>query len=339
MDKFERIKAALKGEAVDRPPGSLWYHISDIDQDPRSLAEWHKADNEKYDFDFIKLMPFGLYTVQDWGARVKIWCQRGRPPVVEDFGIHKAEDWKKLEVLPPVYGAWGKTLQTAQYVEKLTAGKTPFVQTIFSPLTTARKLAGDRILLDMKENPAVFKQALEVITETTIGFVKANINAGVSGFFFATQCAVYGFMTEAEYGEFGVPYDIKVINSYKDSTFFNIVHLHGENCMFGLVKDYPVNCLNWHDRSTPPSLAEARVKTGKCFLGGLKELPSVGGDGKTIPSILNTGSVAEVESHVHEALREMGGRGIIIGPGCITDPFMPEQNIFAVRRALSTYKS
>ncbi len=339
MNKFERIKAALNLEEVDRIPVNLWYHLSAFDQDPRSLAEVLVANNDQYDFDFIKLMPFGLYSVQDWGVKVKIFNSVGKPPIVDDYAIHALEDWSKLEVLPATYGTWGKTLQIAQYVEKLTKGKTPYVQTLFSPLTTAQKLAGDRILLDFKQDPKLFKQALQVITDTTINFVKANIAAGVSGFFFATRCANYDYMTEAEYKEFGEYYDLQVINAYQDQTFFNIAHIHGSDGMFNLIEQYPVNCVNWHDRWTPPTLAEARKKSNKCFLGGLREVPYYDENGKIVkPSLLNSGSVAEIEQHVLEAIEQVNGKGIIVGPGCGADQFVPEKNIYAIRRAVESYR-
>lgn len=339
MNKFERIRAALKLEEVDRVPANLWYHLSAADQDSRTLAETLVANNDKYDFDFIKLMPFGLYSVQDWGVKVKIFNKVGEPPIVDDYAIHEIEDWSKLDVLPATYGTWGKTLQVAQYVEKLTKGKTPYVQTIFSPLTTAQKLAGDRILLDLKQDPKLFKQALQVITDTTINFVKANIEAGVSGFFFATRCANYDYMTEDEYKEFGEYYDLQVINAYKDITFFNIAHIHGAGGMFDLVEKYPVNCINWHDRWTPPTLVEARKKSQKCFLGGIQEVPYFNEYGKIVkPSLLNIGSVDEVEKHVLEAIEELNGIGLIVGPGCGANQFVPEKNIYAIRRAVEKYK-
>jgi len=339
MNKIERIKAALHLEEVDRVPANLWYHLSAFDQDPRTLAETLVENNEKYDFDFIKLMPFGLYSVQDWGVKVKIFNSIGNPPVVDDYAVHKIEDWAKIDVLPATYGTWGKTLQVAQYVGKLTKGETPFVQTIFSPLTTAQKLAGDRILLDLKENPKLFKQALQVITDTTINFIKANIEAGVSGFFFATRCANFDYITEAEYKEFGEYYDLQVINAYKDATYFNIAHIHGADGMFDLIEKYPVNCINWHDRWTPPTLAEARKKSAKCFLGGIQEVPYRDKNGKVVkPSLLDAGSVDEVEKHILEAIEQVHGRGLIIGPGCGADQFVPDRNIYAVRRAVSSYQ-
>ena len=65
MTKEERVKAVLAGQEVDRIPASVWMHISEFDQDPRALAEAMVDFNTKFDFDFVKMMPFGAYTVPD----------------------------------------------------------------------------------------------------------------------------------------------------------------------------------------------------------------------------------------------------------------------------------
>ena len=178
-------------------------------------------------------------------------------------------------------------------------------------------------------------EALEAITQTTIDFVKANIEAGVSGFFFATQTATYDLMDDVLFAEFCKPYDLRVINTYKDITYFNVVHIHGSNIMFDTVSKYPCNCLNWHDRHTKPSLAEARTKTNKIFLGGIREVPVVGEHGKlTYESILASGTPEEIKKHIHEAIDMVGGKGLIVGPGCVADPKTSEENLDAARAAV-----
>ena len=224
MTKIERVKAALNGDEVDRIPMSIWLHYPHMDQDPKSLADIQVEMARKYDYDFIKMMPFGLYSVQDYGAKVKIFGTTHQPPIIDEFGIQSIEDWAKLKVLPATYGTYGKQLQFAQHLSKQVKDELPFIQTIFSPMTTALKLAGDRIYKDMKEDPKLFHQALSVITETTINFVKANIEAGVSGFFFASKNATTDEMTEEDFNEFALPYDMMVMDSYKDKTYFNVVH-------------------------------------------------------------------------------------------------------------------
>ena len=72
MTREERVRAAVEGREPDRVPVSVWMHISDKDQDSRSLAEAMVEFNEKYDYDFIKMMPFGAYTIPDWGAKLDI---------------------------------------------------------------------------------------------------------------------------------------------------------------------------------------------------------------------------------------------------------------------------
>ena len=69
MTRKERIQAALLKKEVDRLPVSVWMHFSEFDQDPRSLAETMVSFNEKFDYDFIKMMPFGAYSTPDWGAK------------------------------------------------------------------------------------------------------------------------------------------------------------------------------------------------------------------------------------------------------------------------------
>ncbi|MCO7126529.1 hypothetical protein NIE88_12210 [Sporolactobacillus shoreicorticis] len=334
MNKFERINAALHSKEVDRIPVNLWMHFSAYDQNPRLLAEKQVDYARKYDFDFIKLAPFGLYSVEDWGVEIEYFNKVNQPPLATKYAIEKPQDWATIEVLPAIFGTYGKQLQLAQHVAKLSKGEIPFVQTIFSPLTTAYKLGGNRLLLDIKEHPEYVRQALEVITETTINFVKANIEAGVSGFFFATQLATTDLVTEFEYQRFGVPYDLEVIKSYNRQTFFNIAHIHGENNLFDIIEKYPVNCLNWHDRWTSPSLAEARKRTNKCLLGGIQEAPYFDVHHQiTKKSLLVDGSVNEVELHVQEAIQEVNGKGLILGPGCVADQEVSEKNIYAVRKA------
>lgn len=337
MTRVERIKAALKSGEVDRLPVTMWMHHSDVDQDPRALAETQVEFVKKYDYDFIKLMPFGTYTVQDWGARIKIYCDKYMEPIVEDYAIKSIDDWKNLEVLPAVYGTWGKTLQLAQRVSAMVKNDYPFVQTIFSPLTIAAKLAGPRLFTDLEENPDIIHDALKIITETCINFINANIEAGVSGFFLATQNASLKVNSSEVFKNFGKKYDMQMMNAYKDKTWFNVTHIHGDNILFDEISDYPCNCLNWHDRHTEPDFTQARKKSGKCFLGGIQEVPYFVGKVLHYNSIMATGSAEVIEKHVHEAIAQVNGKGLILGPGCVTDPKTSEENFKAVRRAVDTY--
>lgn len=317
MTKEERIRAALKKEDVDHIPFSVWYHLPHVDQDPIALAEEQLRLADLYDLDFIKMMPFGNYVAQDYGLSVDFFCTPTEPAFERKFGIASPEEWLRLEPLPAYYGTYGKQLQLAQYTNKLSKGKYPFVQTIFSPMTVAKKLAGNRVFDDMRQHPEYLHQALAAITETTKNFVAANIEAGVSGFFFATQCSTSDLMTEAEHKEFCEKYDLEVINSYADKTWFNIMHAHGDNTYFKTLAEYPVNCINWHDRWAAPSLAEARKITDKCLLGGINEI------------WMEHSSYKDVPKHIEEAVEAGGRNGLMLTPGCCILLHTPQENLLA----------
>jgi len=323
MNRVERVKAALACEPVDRIPVSVWMHFPAIDQDPKTLAEAQVQAQRTHDLDFIKLMPFGLYSAQDWGCQVKFFCDAIHPAVVRKTAIDALEDWKSIEVLPPYFGTWGKQLLLTKYVKALVGNEVPFVQTIFSPLTTARKLAGDRVFQDMRSHPDLIHAALARITETTIGFIRENIRLGVSGFFFATQCATQDVMSEAEHEEFGARYDLATLAAANDGTWFNIVHIHGRNSRFARVAAYPSQALNWHDRRESPSLGEARALTGKCLIGGMDE-----------EGCLSTGPVDKIAAEVAESIHQAGTRGLMIGPGCVAHTDTPAENIAAACAAV-----
>ena len=325
MTRKERIMAALSHKEVDRIQFGMWYHLPHVDQDAVALAETQIQMVEDFDLDFIKMMPFGNYQAADYGLSCTYFCTPTQAVFERKFKIDTPEEWGELRELPGCYGNHGKTLLAALQIAKQQKKKgieIPFIQTMFSPLTIARKLAGDRIFKDMKENPKLLHHALDAIMKTSVNFVKENINAGVSGFFFASQCSSFDLMTEEEYKEFGVKYDLPVLEAAKEGTYFNVIHIHGENTMFKLLSSYPVNCVNWHDRWVAPDLKTARTITDKCLMGGINE------------TWLNKAAPSEIKSHIQQAV-EMGGRtGLILSPGCCASMNTPVENFYACRNAV-----
>lgn len=334
MNREERIRAALAGQQPDRVPVAAWMHLSAFDQDPVSLAEAEAEFTEKYDFDFIKMMPFGLYSTQDFGTQIKIYCDPYEEPIVLKPAIRSIRDYDRITAIPAIQGTWGKQIEFARHLARTVRSDTPFIQTIFSPFSTLKKMAGDRLLKDMLEAPSSVHSALAAITATTIDFVKYNIEAGVSGFFFATQNACCDMMTPMQFNEFGRFYDLPVIKSYAGKTWFNVLHIHGQNIYFEEAAGYPVNCLNWHDRHTFPSLAEARQITDKCFLAGIRSAPYFSDGTLHYDDIICDGSPKKITAHVQEAIRAVDGRGLIIGPGCVVNPKASEKNLMALRKAV-----
>jgi uroporphyrinogen decarboxylase len=95
--------------------------------------------------------------------------------------------------------------------------------------------------------------------ESTRRFTEAAMETGISGIFYAVQHAQFGLLSRQEYQEFGRSYDMQVLEPARAS-WLNLLHLHGEDVMFDEFLDYPMAAINWHDRETPPTLAEAKSR-------------------------------------------------------------------------------
>lgn len=327
MTKAERISRAMERKAVDRPPVSFWRHFPDVDEDPFALAEALLAFQASYDLDFIKVMPTGAYCVEDWGCQVAYRGSLDGSRVCIDHAVKQPDDWTRVCVLDPEQGTLGRELTCLREVVKGRRDDAPVLQTVFSPLTIIKKLAGEeRFLEDLRERPALIHAALDAVTETMDRFVAACLESKADGIFFATQVAVAGLLTAEEHRIFGEPCDRRVLEQVATRSSFSILHVHGLNVLFDVMATYPVPAINWHDRRTPPSLQEARGVFPGAVVGGLNEVET-----------LRKGPPEAVRAEVHDALKQTTGFGHILAPGCGFPVDVPEAHLRAVRAAVEEW--
>lgn len=316
MDHWSRIHAAIEGGKADRVPVALWRHFPVEDQDPGKLVartlEWQRAWN----FDLVKFMPSGTFSVEDWGAKSVYEPSFNGARKVAVPGVQQAGEWRRLPRLDPRKGLLGAQNEALARAAQELGGAVPILQTVFSPLTTARKLAGEPLLEHLRGDPDALEAGLRIITDTTVDFALAALEAGAHGLFIATQLATTDLLTVPEYERFGVRFDLDVLAAIKGKSRFNMLHLHGENVMFDLLAAYPVEMINWHDRGTAPSLKDALGRFKGALVGGLEER-----------GLLVTGPEAALRAQVRDAIGQTGGRRLVVGPGCGTAIAVPEGNI------------
>jgi uroporphyrinogen decarboxylase len=323
MDKRQRLEAAFRGEAVDRPPVALWRHWPGDDQRAEDLAASQVAFQREYDFDFIKVTPSSGYCVEDWGVETQYLGSLEGTREYRRYVISEPEQWARLPVLDPQKGALRRQLEGLRLIARQTGGKVPFIQTIFNPLSVAKYLAGeDRLRVHLRRYPGELHAGLEIITESTVRFVREVMGAGAAGIFLAVQHAQYGVLSEKEYRTFGMPHDARVLDATAGG-WFNLLHLHGSDVMFDLLADYPVQVVNWHDLETPPSLEEGLKRFPGAVCGGLRQWETmVRGDPTT------------VRAEADDAIRRTQGRRFVLGTGCVTPIVAPTSNIRAARLAV-----
>ena len=319
----QRLEDCLSGGQLDRPPVALWRHFPVDDQDPDRLAAATVDFQRAYDFDFVKVTPSSSFAVKDWGA-VDEW--RGAPEGTREYTyrvIQQPGDWERLPILDPKQGNLARQLDSLRLIVKELGPDNPVIQTVFSPLSQAKNLVGaGALLVHLRRYPEAVHAGLKAITESTCRFIETAHETGMAGIFYAVQHAQYGLLSAEEFSIFGRAYDLPVLEQ-AEALWLNVLHLHGEQVMFDLLADYPVQVINWHDRETPPSLAEARTGYRGVLCGGLRRWETM---------VLGTPS--QVEEEAREAIHMTGGKGFILGTGCVLPTIAPRANILAARRSV-----
>ena len=71
MDKRERVRTALAGGQVDRPPATMWRHFYDQESTADGLTQAMLSFQRQYDWDFMKVNPRASYHAEDWGLTMR----------------------------------------------------------------------------------------------------------------------------------------------------------------------------------------------------------------------------------------------------------------------------
>lgn len=337
LSKRERVDAALKGEAVDRVPVSAWRHFLKAEHQPETLAHISLQHFNEFDWDWLKVNPRATYYAEAWGNRYAFKNYDTVVPRLIDGPLHTPADLDKIQPLNPTAGVFAEHLDLTRLI-KAGIGDAHFLQTVFSPLSVLSFLvartetdnledfaraqyAGVRQFI--QENPQGAHEALKNIADTLGNYAAAVVDAGASGIFFAiVKLARQGVLTEAEFAEFGKPYDLQVLQAVAGAPF-NMLHICGPYTYFDAVTDYPVQAINWATiGQNNPTLEEAQQQTQSALVGGVDELGS-----------LQTGTPDEVIDEALAAIRITNGRHFLLTPGCGTNEDVPAKNLHALRKA------
>jgi len=222
----------------------------------------------------------------------------------------------------------GEQLDALRMIREGLRGEAHFVQTIFSPLSVAKYLVGNRpepVKQAIESDPEALRAGLEIITETFVTYVQACLEAGASGIFFATTgWASADILSEDEYRRFGIEYDLPVLEAVAARAPFNILHNCGEHVYFDLLAEYPVQAISWAATlAGNPTLGEGKRRSRLAVMGGVSE-----------KSILPDGTPEQVAAEVAEAIAQTGGRRLLVAPGCSIPPRTPHGNLAAAAAAV-----
>ena len=305
MNKRERVTQALKGEAVDRPPFSFWYHFGLQHMPGRDHARAEIDFYRAYDLDFLKVMSDYPYPYP-----------RGLD------AVEKEEDWKRVEPIDSSDPCWTEQLSGLEVISDAIGKEAMFIETIFSPWTTARRLTRSDGLATARQRCAeALLAALDAIATSLADYSREVLKRGAAGIFLSLGAATEDVMTADEYLTWGRPFDLKILEAVPEA-LFNVLHIHGKRIHFESVLDYPVSALNWSHFATRPSLMEGKELSGKTVLGGIDEATA------------SHVSAPEISEQVARAILEVGTRRLIVTPGCSVPTDTRERSLRAVKAAV-----
>ena len=325
MDKLDLLLDTFKGINSDYPLFSLWKHFPNIDRDPQQLAKTHVDFYNKYDFDLMKISPHGRFPVVDYGCTVGAdYDPITGSTCCEDCCIKSIQDWQSLEPLNVSEGELGKQIETVKLIHKKLEFL-PKMMTVFSPLMVASKM-DPNLVTNIREHPDIIIDSMFILLQDIIEYAEASKDAGAEGIFLASQHFRKTDLSFEEVQRFEINFLDKFLSRISKKVDFTVIHVHGEDIKFKEAADkLQVDALNWHDRLTWPSLAEAAEVFPKGLLAGIDETKS-----------LVNGKPEEIQNNILDAFQQSMNfdNRIVIAPGCVIPITVPEKNIEIISKTI-----
>ena len=302
MTKIERVRAALSGAEVDRPPFTVWYHFGLQHAPAERTAQVHVEFFEAYNLDWLKVMNDYSYPM---------------PRGIETLSV--ARDLKRIIAFDVRQGSLGDQLETIRLIGQSLRGKALVVDTVFNAWNTLkRNVLKEAMGPLMEEHPAELEAALAVVNDNLIRYAIASLHGGASGIFFSVP-ATPESLTGEQYERFMRPFDLAFLETIRPFGEFHVLHAHGKELYLDRLQEYPVHAISWADREAGPPLGLMRRITPRALMGGI--------DHGSFPYT----SAAKIREQIRTAIAEAGPRKLFIAPGCAIPSYSFPELIRAAR--------
>src|SRR5260370_333719 len=129
MTKRQRVTAALRGEAVDRPPLAFWLHNFATENSARGLADETLRLHRAFDWDFLKPPSRAQCFAEMWGLTYTPSGEKARQFTVTHAPLATADDLARLPVTHPVAVALGEQLDALRLIQAAVGPDVPIIWT------------------------------------------------------------------------------------------------------------------------------------------------------------------------------------------------------------------
>ena len=327
MNPRERFLAVLAGEMPDRvpvvpvvdgffAPKVIGRANDECFLDGGCLAEALAAAQAEFGYD-AAVAEMGLGPDPSLlGCPVEV--EGNDVPLVVETVIGGREDLEKLG--PPDPWAGGKMSPVEQLVKTAASGGFAVIGSVRSPFEYAATVRGlIEFMTDFYRDPELVRDLIEAVKPATVAVGEALIKAGVDALVIKDSFASSSMISPEHYREFAFPSEREVIAELASGI---PVILHICRNSMPILEDMARTGAAALEIDSPVDLAAAKAAVGgKVALKG--NIDAV--------SVIEKGSVAEVEAAVKAAIEAAGGGGgFILSSGDSIPLPAPSENIAAL---------
>ena len=282
MNSTERIKAMINHQPFDRCGVSGWVHLPLVDHNVKDMVKATIMVTDYCGWDFVKIMSTGHYSTEALGGDVTPSVNPTKwTGTINRYPINTVDDLRNLSVLDNTNYVFNREVQIAKGIKEHYGDSKPVIATIFTPLTFIQEACSrgtnQKIMQFIAEDKDALHHALKVAVESIKTYLDMLINqAGIDGIFFASQYMSKRVISEELFDEFCYPYDKEILDYIKDRTWFNVLHVHGEDqLLFEKALKYDVQAYSWEncvpglDEKDISHVKDVRKMTDKILVTGL----------------------------------------------------------------------
>lgn len=341
MNGYERVKAALQGEAADCRPVMLHNFQSAVNEvgitfdefrgDPRKAAEVFIRSTEKYDLDGV-FIDFDTATLA--GA---CGCEVVKPSdkaSVTTKGV--LEDIEDVHQLKPVnieqYPSVIHWLETARLIKEY-FGKEKYVRCNCdqAPFSLASMLRGSQeLMMDLvdEDYEEEIQLLLDYCMDVTGQFIKLAGQTGADAVSNGDSVAGPAMISPEMYRKFGIPYEKPLVRLAHDQHLDYILHICGDTTKIletfpelgadAMELDYKTDMQKMHDILADNTAVSGNLDPSGVFLLGTEE------------------TVRQATTKLLDTYRDSWR--LIVCSGCALGPKTPEANMRAFVDTVRNYK-
>ncbi|UCD73294.1 MAG: hypothetical protein JSW01_01250 [Candidatus Bathyarchaeota archaeon] len=190
------------------------YKLSEITTNPGMLCETILAGLSRFRFDTVWPYP-DVYSLEPEAYGCTVEYLEDAHTIVKEPVINDVEDLNSIELIDPKKdGRLPLVLKVIETLHNAIGDSHPILGHLQGPASLAASLRGStRLLLDMKRNPELVHEIMNLAADTCVAFGKAQLDVGAIGISMSDAFASLPTVSPQLYCEFLIPYYKRIVDS------------------------------------------------------------------------------------------------------------------------------